>query len=110
MITEKIVGKDMVRSITKAVIGVIALILVIEIVTAFVWPVYNVWASEKKGQAELAQAIEQEDRGAGSGGEERISGTARGRRGIEGARSRQSQPDNRREPEEGMRPIFGTCG
>ena len=56
MITEKIVGKDMVRSITKAVIGVIALILVIEIVTAFVWPVYNVWASEKKGLAELAQA------------------------------------------------------
>jgi len=56
MTPEKTIGTDMVKSITKAVIGVIAIFLVVEIVTAFVWPVYNVWASEKKGQAELAQA------------------------------------------------------
>lgn len=53
---DKIAGKDMVKSITKVVITLIALFIVIEVVTAMVWPIYNVWASEKRGQAELAQA------------------------------------------------------
>ena len=46
----------MVRSITKAVIGVDRADSRDRDRDSIRWPVYNVWASEKKGQAELAQA------------------------------------------------------